>query len=309
MRIGFLGAIGWIGVAAAGPLQWEDVSSDAKWVIHLDVEQLKQSRLGDQVEARLTADHRTAKLDAFAAIFNFDPREDLTGITLYGAEGRAERSAVVLYGAFDGKRLVTLVRANESYRTVKHGREILHSWLDEDEQTRTYGWIGDGMAVLSKGRSMIEQVVDVMIRKAPGLSRDNDLMQNLEDTAAVIVIAGVQLEELKDVDPNVAMLKKARTVQFFLREAGDEVACSLRLVADSARTAGLVERVLEGMIAFGALREGENPQLAELSESAQVRRDGSAIELDLRLSVNAVVALLQKEMDERHVAGDALGTE
>ena len=72
--------------AIAGPLKPSQVSDDAKWVIHLDVEKLLTTELGSQL-GRQILDKQMAKptrdLDQWG--INFDWR-DIRSLTVYGTD-------------------------------------------------------------------------------------------------------------------------------------------------------------------------------------------------------------------------------
>ena len=62
-----------------GTFRSTQVSSGATWVVHADLEQLRQTQLGAFVTNELSAGPLADKLAAFAAVFGFDPRKDSSG--------------------------------------------------------------------------------------------------------------------------------------------------------------------------------------------------------------------------------------
>jgi hypothetical protein len=98
---GFL-AVAW-GVASitrGTPLQPGHVAADAAWVVHLDVESLARSPLGDRLRQRASTPPLDLPLDSLASSWGFDPRMDLTGLTAYGSRMDAGDAVCLVYGRF-----------------------------------------------------------------------------------------------------------------------------------------------------------------------------------------------------------------
>src|SRR4051812_30111006 len=81
--------------ASAAPLQKSHVPAGAIWFIHLDVDGFKQTQLGHYFLDELAKPEAKTKLAAVQAILNFNPLEDLSGVTLY-SRGIAPADPVLL---------------------------------------------------------------------------------------------------------------------------------------------------------------------------------------------------------------------
>lgn len=98
---GFL-AVAW-GVASitrGAPLQPGHVAADAAWVVHLDVESLARSPLGDRLRQRLATPPLNRPIESMALAWGFDPRMDLDGLTAYGSKMDGSDAVCLLYGRF-----------------------------------------------------------------------------------------------------------------------------------------------------------------------------------------------------------------
>src|SRR5215472_8698729 len=103
---------GWVMVAGtacwAGPVRMADVPAEPSWVVHLDCDNLRTTDVSQYLLGELKKPEAQAKLQAFTAIFNFDPLKDLHGLTLY-SKGKAPVDAVLLaYVDVDPARLSVL---------------------------------------------------------------------------------------------------------------------------------------------------------------------------------------------------------
>ena len=52
-----------------------------------------------------------------------------------------ENGVALIRGKFDQEHLLTLLKANKTFKTEKSGKHKLHSWRDEDSGEREYGSI------------------------------------------------------------------------------------------------------------------------------------------------------------------------
>ena len=101
--------------AVAGPLQPTDVVNDPVWVLHVDCDALKQTVVGKYVLGEMEKPEAQKKFAAFQAIFNFDPRKELHGLTLYGTSSEPEDGVLLVYADFDPARLTTLAEGAKEH--------------------------------------------------------------------------------------------------------------------------------------------------------------------------------------------------
>jgi len=80
--------LGFGGLAQAGSLDLKQVSADAKWAAHLDVDALTASSMFPKVRDQILKEHPEAesKLALVRNLWRFDPYTDLHGITIYGTQ-------------------------------------------------------------------------------------------------------------------------------------------------------------------------------------------------------------------------------
>ena len=89
------------GSVYADSLNPEEVSTEAKWAAHLDVERLWSTQLGALLKEVLEEEEDLAKIEAFGTIFEFDPFKDLFSITAYGCSFEEEHGVALFKGRFE----------------------------------------------------------------------------------------------------------------------------------------------------------------------------------------------------------------
>ena len=164
--------------AVAGPLQPTDVVNDPVWVLHVDCDALKQTVVGKYVLGEMEKPEAQKKFAAFQAIFNFDPRKELHGLTLYGTSSEPEDGVLLVYADFDPARLTTLAEGAKEHAATTRGNHTIHSWLDEKKpakdgvKPRTYAAIHNGRVIFAQKESRVVDALDVLDRIRANLSAD-----------------------------------------------------------------------------------------------------------------------------------------
>jgi len=287
------------GTAWAGAFDAARVPAGATWVVHADLSALRPTPMGQFLVNELGSGVAGNKLAAFAAIFGFDPLKDLQTITLCGKSKDPTQSVVMVAGAFDKDRLVTLLEANDTYESQPFGAYTIHSWVDEKKpaEGRQYGCVHpSGTLVISHGREMIEETLQVLDGKRPSLDAGKVFGAELL-SAAPFFMAGANAMGGADGAPSAAVLKQADAAQLSLSEQGTDLVLRARLTARDGQGANNMLAVAQGMIAVAMLGQEKNPALAQLAQAAQVRLDGKTVRVDIVYPEARAIAAIEERMN------------
>ena len=122
-------------VPSAGPIAPSQVAGSANWVVHIDNQLLKTSRIGQFIRAELANAGIEQKIQDFATISSFNPLDDIRDITLYGTGTDRNKAAMLLDAEFDVEKIVALLGMNPQYQAIAHGDLTIHKWVDEKRQS------------------------------------------------------------------------------------------------------------------------------------------------------------------------------
>src|SRR5262245_20338921 len=117
--------------APAGPLQRADLPAVPALVVHVGCDALRPSSIAQYLLFEFDKTAPQAKFAAFQAIFSFDPRKHLHGLTLYGAGSNPADGVLLAYADVDPDRLIVLAKAARDYQTNTHNGFVIHSWIDD----------------------------------------------------------------------------------------------------------------------------------------------------------------------------------
>ncbi|HOC00495.1 MAG TPA: hypothetical protein PKM43_17320 [Verrucomicrobiota bacterium] len=285
-------------LAQAGPFQRGQVSAEAIWCVHMDMQQMKQTQVGQYVMELLSTPEAQDRFTAFQAVFNFDPRLSLHGCTLY-SRGLAPSDAVLLVqGDFDADRLVTLARAREGYQSSFHRTYILHSSVDRSRHGRaeathrSYGAIHPhGMLVLGRSESRVAEALDVLDRLQPSLEQAPEFAQWTTSSTTACVVAAARRTEAMDFEPRAAFLRHCTLYSLVGGETAGELHLDTVLTAsdeETARNILAIHQGFKGLLALGA----DRPAMARLAEATTLAQEGNQVQISIRMAASDVVRAL-----------------
>lgn len=289
----------------AEPLKPAYVIANPDWLIHLDFDQLKKTRVGEFLLAEMEKPEATNKLAAFQAIFNFDPRRSIRGLTLYG-QGTSPSDAILLVlGQFDADRLVTLAKGAQDHQSQPHRTYTIHSWIDKNMGARargdgrTYGAIHpSGTVIFGQKEARVAQALDVLDQAQPSLQGKKFVDDITNAGGNAFLVAATLRPELPSSDPNAALLKRTRSVSLTLRQAEENLIANLSLQAEDQESAQQILTVGQGLTALLTMQT-DNPEATALAQGLGLAQEGEKVRVSLKLPNSKVIQLMQKRENRR----------
>lgn len=276
------------------------VSADAEWLVHADLDALRDTEVGNYIVSRLQEGQADRKLDALEALLGFDPRTQVSDITLYGMDQERENAVMLLRGELDTARLVTLLRANDSYQMSTYGDFEIHRWTDENSGQESFGAIyGDGTIVMSAGQDMVVEALQVLDGGEPDIAESGEFQELIPDAPAAFFMAVAQLEEMGEMNTHARMLSQAQSGRLVLAERDGRFVGSLSLLAESEEVAGQIDDVARGILAMTMLSSGEKPALARMAQALDIDTEGKRITISIDCAPGHVIDFLKARAERR----------
>ena len=286
--------------AVAGPLAPAEVSSKAKWVIHMDAARLRATELGRHITELTDCDAGRAKMDAFREMSNVDLRTDLDSLTVYGLEGGKHNGVAILHGTFDTEKLTSLAQDNETYESEQHAGQTIHSWVGKHKHShhanaRTFGCILSAHTVaFSRSREMLTQGLDVLSGREPGLAGDTPLAGLMNVDAMYYLSAAALMGDMQHINPRAAILRSTDNAVIAVGEKEGNLQAAVEMTTTSADAALNLSRMLDGMIGMAILNAEGNTDMATLAKATSVSLNGSILSVAMELPVKDVLAHVEK---------------
>ena len=289
----------------AGPLQRADVAADPAWVLHLDCDSLRPTAIGQYLLAEMEKPEAQAKFAAFQTIFNFDPRKQLHGLTLYSA-GKAEDDAVALvYADFNSERLAALAKSARDSQSAPHKAHLIYSWIEDGKEPkdgvmpRTYAAIhGSRVVVFARQEKPVANALDVLDNALPNLSAGKVFPQLGAPGGASFIEASARKLEFADSTPTAAIFRVARFMRLDVGETNRTVTARLNIETSDASVAKQTAAVVQGFLALVKLQRNK-PEAGKLAEALSLKQDGASLAATLALPAADVAALLKTDTDKK----------
>ncbi len=285
--------------AMAGAFQPGTVISEPAWVVHLDADALRDSRIGKALLAELDKPDVAGKFVLINAMLTFDPRKSLHGITLYSSTSAQEDGVALVYADFDAARLISLAESASDHQVVTNKGRALHNWAndkskDKDgDETRTWAAIHDGkVVVFAQKQKNLLAALDVLAGTQPALKNDGHFPKPDKDSGPPIIFAVAHKLEIPGNDAHAAIFKQAKHMSLSLAASDANLTGKLSVATDTEDSAQQVSIIAQGLLALLSLQK-ENPQATKLAHALAIKQDGANVEVRLKVAVDDAVEMIK----------------
>jgi hypothetical protein len=289
--------------ASAGPLRRADVAVDPVWLVHVDCDGMRPTAIGRYVQAEMEKPATQAKLAAFQALFSFDLRTQLHGLTLYGTGSAPEDGVLLVYADFEPSRLVTLAQAASDAREITYKQHTIYSWNDQHRKkkpgadgakARTYAAISGRCVIFGQREARVAQALDVLTGNSANLGSGKVFSQLGAVGNTSFIEAAARKMDFLPADPNAAILRLSRQVRFQLSEAQQQLSAVLTFEANDEEVAANMASIAQGLVALMKLQK-EKPESVKVAEALTLKQEGSSLVVNLRLPANDVVQMIKAD--------------
>lgn len=275
----------------AGELTPTEIPASAQWLLHADLDAMRDSETGKAVFAEIEAKHGD-QLRAFKRMFSLHPVTDLHDLTLYG-DGKPEHAVVLIDGTFDRVHMEDVVKAADDYTAGNHDGTTIHGWKDKGTQQYA-AFAKDSLLVFSRQQDLLKLALETL---KTGSATAADPFFNA-DGAKPLVCASANLTGI-ELPPDAAhLVKLASTLRFAVSEHDGRFRVRAGADAGDAKAADRMRRMLDGVV---ALAEVADPKLQGLDLECKITatqgKPGTAIALSL--PVNEWLGLMKKAAAEK----------
>lgn len=286
--------------AGAAALHRGDVAADPTFVLHLDVDGLRPTAIGQFLLNQMDKPEAQGMVSAFQTIFNLDPRKQLHGLTLYSTGKTPEEGVLLVYGDFDADRLLTLAKQAADYQSTTHKQHTIHNWVDEKKKARNgvkprvYAAIqGSHILIFSQQEARVAQALDVLDRAAPSLV-SSGVFPQLGTGGSSFLQAAARKLDLPESTPNAALLRLAKSARLEIGEAQGQLRATLNLEAEDEAVAKQMALIGQGLIALMKLQK-DNPGSVKLATGLSLKQDGAEVVASLAAPINDAVEVMKAD--------------
>jgi hypothetical protein len=268
------------GTALAGPLVKENVDQNAKWLLHIDLDRFRTSKLGQfLINEVLVKKADAAKAQENNVLTNLDVVKiigQLHSLTAYGTgfETGPKFDGVLLLQAepetrkiLEGLAAGLLLKDDGTLKKTEDQGQVLYSLKDQlFASPRDNGGI-----LFSKSEATIKQAAAVIAGKSKNLARSKAFSDFPPVPDSFIFLAVAEgFQDHLPIPPQAKVLRQADGARVVLGEHTGNVFVNIALKAKDAEVLKQIQQVVEGIVALGSLSTAENKELQQLVQSIKV---------------------------------------
>lgn len=290
-------------VAPAAPLQRSQISADAKWLVHLDLESLRGSTFGStliKVALAEIGDDMKGQMpiDIQAVV------QQTGSVTVYGKDfqpgkhGPDMKGVLIWQGSKDIESVVSglLIQQAEAAKAGQGGIKALTEGLNPTYEVTPNLFVavrpGQGILVSPKSEE-IDEACRVIEGKAPSLGEKTAFSDypTLPGGFFFLALAEGFARDL-GLPPQAQVLKLAEGGRIGLGESSDKLQLSVSLKAQTTENAVQIQQVVQGLVALASLADVDEPELVKAKEwlrGAQVKAVDKVVSLDIAVPVDAAL--------------------
>jgi hypothetical protein len=283
-------------LARAEPLALNQVATDAKWVIHVDVDALWASTVVQNAYHKCMTMHKDAekKADLVCDIIGMDPRKDLHGVTVYGKDTDEKHGVMIVYANVNKKLLLDLVAIAPDHQSSKYGSYELHSWTPKCEKkhphTVTGAFYKPNILVFGGSAEAVKAALDVLDGKSAGISSSESPLAGPTQPGSILVV------RTSVIDPKIPcpVLKQTESFRIALGENSGESFYRSHAVMKSTEPVQQIKSIAEGFKALVALKHGTDADAMKLVSGLKVTGEGTNLDISWSASAADVWTAIEK---------------
>ena len=292
----------------AAPFDPARVSADTKWLAHVDLDGLKDSKVGSFIIARIKSE--LAKKEQTKLSIDFDGMlQQIHSLTAYGTsfEDSPENHSVLLVQA--GPKAQSIVEgflagqelANDgkvpfktvtgkSFPTYLFGNEIYLTFPRKD------------LILISRQFDQVERALSVIDGRLAPIKKSDPLIASTNANGFFFIASANGFNRLKEMPAQARLLQKASGVQVALGETGSNLAARVTLLTTDSEVSTNMTKVVEGMLAMASFVQIQDQNLSRLTQSITVDQSDRAVSIGLTYPSDEVVKLLTTLATENRAA-------
>ena len=263
----------------ASPLRPSLVPAEARWVVHIDVARLAETR----VKALLYENSARGigrSVRTIERVGKINLLRDMSGVTVIGM-GPDDRDTVVAFeGKIDKDHLLALIELDESPEKIPYGKSTIYNWGSHE-----YGvFVTDKLTLIGGNIQTLQAVLDAWEGKGTAAA-DSPLLAKFKSAspAAFIVASTHKLSALAKDKDGSAILKKAGAAILQIEEDKGVLKLKIVLDTDSPETASRLAKVVEGLMAIASISDEPSSRGINILKDLKISQEGNVLRATLEM--------------------------
>jgi hypothetical protein len=301
----------------ADPLDTKMIPADARWVVHVDMDAARDTKLWAAVDDQLTGNRDFQNgIGKVEQITGASFPRDLNDVTLYGRSSDDAAGVVIVHAHVNRQQIETLLKMNLAYESKPYGDYQLLTWHDDDKNKTMFGTFrDDSTMIIARSADLVRFALDVMDGKSPSIKVDSPLAAGAKPQLLAFVAASSLKDLKKPGEDQSPVIQQMQSAWISLTETNGNADLKASVVADTAQNAEQLTHLLDGVKAFVAIQANtkagnDSPAqikaktLSSLLEKLTCKRDDKTITLDWTIAVDKSIEAFDTLIDRKPAPGN-----
>jgi hypothetical protein len=280
--------------AQAAPLETKNVAANATWVVHVDVDAIRDSQIVQKAFATCPMLKESGKhFDMIRDKAGVDLRKDLHGITVYGPDAEKTHAVAIVFSTVNQKLLLEKAEHAADHKVTKHGAIDIHSWTHkhhEKTETAAGAFYKPDVLVFAATPQGVAAAIDVLDGKSAGIADGKSALGGKPPAGASFVARASAIP----AKVNCAVLKQTQSLRIALGESKGKSFYHANLVMKTADDATQVKAMADGLKAVGELRFANEADVKKLVDALQTTVSGKTLKVRWEASADDVWNVVEK---------------
>ena len=279
-----------------------NISKDAKFVAHLDLDAFRASEIGTTMLKKMrqgfSLPEGSEKIDALVEIIGFDPLTAIQSATLSG-NGEEDNGILVVRHKAASTKLLAFMKLDEHYRKTEHGKHEIHGAGDRGDGERGYvSFVNDTTAVLAPSRELSAKAIELVNGKGTAKQVPPSLGSISKKVKNIFLMAYADVESIKEHIDDSNLSQMGKQAALVMGESDGKMVLSLTVDAYDADSAQQMEAMVNGLIGFARLGQEENPEIKDILKGLKVTRNDVTVSIHFAISVDKFFEMIDPALKE-----------
>jgi hypothetical protein len=300
--------------ALGGSLNQEQIAGDAKWVLYLDFDGFRSTKVGDYFIKEILGKKLAHAQDELKQHLNFDlDLNKISSVTVYGTDYQQPKSNAVLLlktslnvqGLVDAAMLLTAnADTNQPVPIKRIDQDGITIYLVHNAVCLS---IQPGnLVVVGQSPEATAKAVAVLTGKSANLAASRTFSDFPEMKKAFFFLGMAEgFSSDAALPPQAKVLQMADGGCLVLGERADLLYLNLALKAKTAEVVGQMQQVIQGLVALATLSQPDNKDLMELTQSVKVSAADRVVSVSAEYPVDKAIQKLSEQEAKHHQEADA----
>lgn len=289
------------------------IPTDVRWVVHADLNAIRNSTLGKQIITQIEMMQR----DATQGMIGIDIEKVLNtigSVTAYGANFSKEPhlldGTLVARGTADLRKIAEALILQATITQPQAFSEVkdlgFPAYAINGGQAQKAGakmelivaFPPEGFVIVGRSRAHLQRAYDFARGRGPAGARGgNTSVRNLlknSENAYLFIASDIPPDDFfTDDGPHARILKMAKSGSFVLGELGTETFAQLELQAVDDDTAEKLLKILQGMTALLSMAEATDRGVGEFLNATIASRSGNAVAVSMSYASERLTKMIE----------------